>query len=225
MKLPWMLVSAIILRSVTPASAHAQAATVAVLPLENGGSYGKDKDEYDGLRRGLAGLLGSELGRGTITVVARDRTQRMVDEQGAAVADRIDAQTAARIGKAAGARYVIVGTFIDLYGDFRLDARIIDASSGEILKVVRSDPKLSDRKQIYRIVQSVAQRIGEGINAGTVATGARNLPVDAVAWYGKGLLYLDRGDRKKAREAFEQAVKSAPGFAEAEEGLKAAGAA
>ena len=71
MKQRWRsLVGAVLLGLGHRQAATAQAqVTVAVLPLENGGSYGKDKDEYDGLRRGLAGLLGAELGRGTITVV------------------------------------------------------------------------------------------------------------------------------------------------------------
>lgn len=223
MKRSWRSLAAALILGLAGTQAARAQVTVAVLPLENGGSYGKDKDEYDGLRRGLAGLLGAELGRGGVTVIPRARTQKMVDDQGAAVADRIDAQTAARIGKAADARFVIVGTFIDLYGDFRLDARIIDCGTGEILKVVRSDPRLSDRKQLFRIVQSVAERIGEGIKAGPAAPSARNLSTEAVAWYGKGLLYLDRGDRKRAREAFEQATRAAPGFAEAEDALKATG--
>ena len=206
-----------------PIGVAAQSATIAVLPLENGGSYGKDKDEFDGLRRGLAGLVGSELARGSITVIPRERTQKLVDDQGAAVAERIDAQTAARIGRAAGARFVIVGTFIDLYGDFRLDARIIDTTTGEIMRVVKSDPKLSDRKDLFRIVQSVAQRIAEGIKLPGQPAGARNIPTDAVVWYGKAVLYLDRGDRKKAADSFNQALKAFPGFAEALDGLKHSG--
>lgn len=204
--------------------AHGQAAVrIAVLPLENGGSYGKDKEEFDGLRRGIAGLLGSALTQGSVTVIPRERTQRLVDDQGTAVAERIDAQTATRIGKAVGARFVIVGTFIDLYGDFRLDARIVDTATGEILRVVKSDPRLSDRKQLFRIVQSVAQRIIEGLNAGTPAAGARDIATEAVIWYGKGLLYLDRGDKKRALDGFNEALKASPGFAEAVDGVKRAG--
>ena len=34
---------------------------IAVLPFENGGSYGKDKEDFDALRKGLAGTLIYEL--------------------------------------------------------------------------------------------------------------------------------------------------------------------
>ncbi|HXI20317.1 MAG TPA: hypothetical protein VNH46_04490, partial [Gemmatimonadales bacterium] len=34
---------------------------IAVLPFENGGSYGQDKENFDALQRGLAGMLISEL--------------------------------------------------------------------------------------------------------------------------------------------------------------------
>src|SRR5436853_6809437 len=34
---------------------------IAVLPLDNGGSYGQDKENFDALQKGIAGLLISEL--------------------------------------------------------------------------------------------------------------------------------------------------------------------
>jgi TolB-like protein len=200
---------------------------VAVLPLENGGSYGRDKEEFDALRRGIAGLLIAELGQNTaIRLVGREQAQKQVDEQGGASAERIDAATAAKIGRQLGARYVIVGTYVDLYGDFRVDARIVDVESGEVAKVVRSDPKLSDRKQMYKIIQSVAERVADGAKLPPLpapkaqAAAARNVPAEAVAHYSRALLYQDRGDRQRAIEAYGKAVGAAPEFAEAREGLR-----
>jgi hypothetical protein len=94
-----------------------------------------------------------------VRLVDRSEIQRLLDQQGVAVAERVDRETAVKIGKLVGARYVIAGTFIDLYGDFRIDARIIDVETGEIIKVVRSDPKLRDRQDMSRAIQSVAERI------------------------------------------------------------------
>lgn len=207
-----------------PVAAQPGGKAVAVLPLENGGSYGRDKDEFEGLRRGLAGLLTAELARVPgVAAVDRGQTQRLVDEQGAAVAERIDAQTAVKVARAANARFVIAASFIDLYGDFRLDARIIDAQAGEVMKVVKSDPKLSDRKQAFRIVQSVAERIAETLSLGTLPPANRNLPIEAIALYGKGLVAQDKGDAKRAADFFGQAVKLAPDFVEAKDALRRGG--
>lgn len=211
-----------------PAAAQDSRPGVAVLPFENGGSYGKDREEFDALRRGLAGMLIYELAQNpSLRLVDRMEIQRLLDEQGLAVAERVDAATAAKIGKLVGARYMIAGMFIDLYGDFRVDARIINVETGEILKVVRSDPKLRDRKEMYRIVQSVADRILEDTKLPALPAGSRSapaaVPTDAIALYSRALLFQDRGDKAKAVEYYRKALAVFPEYAAAGEGLRRLG--
>jgi len=195
---------------------------IAVLPFENGGSYGKDKEDFDALRKGLAAMLISELGvNPALRLVDRFETQRILDAQGLAVAERVDKETAARVGKLVGARYLITGSFIDLYGDFRIDARIVDVESGEIVTVVRSDPKLSDRLQMFRIIQSVAERIMGSTRLPPLATAAsRNVPTEALALFSRALYHQDRGETAKAIEFYTKAIGVYPDFAEAREGLR-----
>jgi TolB-like protein len=208
-------------------SAQDTRAGIAVLPFENAGSYGKDREDFDALRRGIAGMLISELRQtGSVRLVDREQIQKLIDQQGSETADRVDVGTAAKIGKQVGARYVIAGTFVDVYGDFRVDARIIDAETGEILKVVRSDPKLGDRKQMFKIIQSVAERIADAAKlppapaAQAQAARARNVPTEALALYSRALLYQDRGDKQRAIEYYTKAVSAFPDYAEAKEGLR-----
>jgi TolB-like protein len=163
----------------------------------------------------------------SVRLVDRMEIQRLLDEQGLAVAERVDAATAAKIGKLVGARYMIAGMFIDLYGDFRVDARIINVETGEIVKVVRSDPKLRDRKEMFRIVQSVAERIMEDtkLPALPAASGPARatVPTDAIALYSRALLYQDRGDKAKAVEYYRKALAVFPEYAAAGEGLRRLG--
>lgn len=210
-----------------PAVAAAQERpAVVVLPFESSGSYGRDRDEYDALRRGIAAMVMSELARSyAARLVERERVQAALEEQGLASSDRIDAATAARLGRALAAHYVVAGNFIDLYGDFRIDARIIDVQSSEIVTVVRSDPRLTDRRQLYRIIQSVADRVAGGAKlAQTGATDAasrgRNVPTDALSLYSRGLLYQDRGDRERAIDFLNRAVAAYPDYTEAREALR-----
>jgi len=209
-----------------PAAAQATGPGVAVLPFENGGSYGSDKVDLEALRRGIAGMLISELStRPGIRLVDRSETQRLLDEQNLAASGRVDAATAARVGKLVGARYMVAGTYIDLYGDFRLDARIIDVETGEIVTVVRSDPRFRDRKDLYRLIQSVAERIATEAKFPTTGADAsarpnRDIPTEALAHYSRALLYEDRGDRAKATEYYERALQLFPAYTEASEGLR-----
>jgi len=197
---------------------------IAVLPFENGGSYGKDKEDFDALRKGIAATLIFELARNPgVRLVDREQTQRLLDEQGLGVAERVDAATAAKVGKLVGARYMITGSFIDLYGDFRVDARIINVETGEIMKVVRNDPKLHDRKDMYRMIESVAERIMVDAKLPPLPSASAQrtaVPTEALAHYSRALLYEDRGDKAKATEYYQKALAVFPSYAEASEGLR-----
>ncbi|HEV8355337.1 MAG TPA: CsgG/HfaB family protein [Gemmatimonadales bacterium] len=218
----------------TPAAAQDSRPGIAVLPFENGGSYGKDREEFEALRKGIAALLISELAQNPqARLVDRAETQRLLDEQGLAVAERVDKETAAKIGKLVGARYMVTGSFIDLYGDFRIDGRLINVETGEIMKVVRNDPKLHDRRDLFRMIQSVAEGLmagaklaplpaGGGAAAARAPAGGRQVPTEALAFFSRALLYQDRGDKAKAVEYYEKALAVFPDFTEASEGLRKA---
>jgi TolB-like protein len=199
---------------------------IAVLPFENGGSYGKDKEDFEALRKGLAAMLISELATNPeVRLVDRFETQRVLDEQGLAVAARVDKETAAKVGKLIGARYMVTGSFIDLYGDFRIDARMIDVETGEIMRVVRNDPKLRDRRDMMRMLQSVAELMMKDnrlpqLPASAAQRPPRQVPTEALAFFSRALLYQDRGDRAKAQEYYRKALDVYPEYNEASEGLK-----
>lgn len=193
---------------------------VAVLPFENGGSYGQDREAFEALQLGLQAMLISELARHPgLVLLERGRAgaARPAEESGARA---IDAASAASAGKALGARFVILGAFIDHYGRFRLDARVVDSESGRIVDVVSNDPALRDRRELYAMLQSLAGRIAAALDVPATTAAARTLPTDALTWYSRGLLHLQRGERSEAAAAFERALQASPDFPEAREGLR-----
>ena len=203
-----------------PAAIAAQDArpVIAVLPFEDGGSYGQDRDVFDALELGLQALLIGELSRYPgLELLTRERAGRA--PRGAEGARAIDAASAASAGKAVGARYVVLGAFIDHYGRFRLDARIVDTESGRIVDVVSNDPALRDRRELHAMLQSLASRIGTALDVPSPAAGTRSIPTDALVAYSRGLLHLERSERGEAAAAFERALGAHPDFAEAREGL------
>lgn len=200
---------------------------IAVLPFENGGSYGQDRENYEALRRGIAGLLISHLAQNqNIRLVERSESQRLLDEQSLGAAGRVDRETAARVGRLVGARYMIAGTFIDLYGDFRVYARIIDVETGEILQVARPDSKLRELRDLDRMTQTLAVSIMTETRLPslpqTTRLASRTIPPEAFTMYSRALLYEDKGDKAKAIEYYEKALQAFPDFKEAQDGLRKA---
>jgi TolB-like protein len=207
----------------SPVMAQESTARFAVLPLENTGSYGQDKEVFEALELGLAGMLARAIDRHPrADVVSRSELSEAIRTLAPGPGQRVDAAGAAQIGKTTGARYTVTGSFADFYGKFRINARLVDARSGEIVKVVSNDdPKLQDRAQLAAIIQLVAQKITTAAGLPPYPTGAAASPIatDAITAYSKGLLLESRGDRAKAAEFYQSALTSVPGFEEASTGL------
>lgn len=199
---------------------------LAILPFENTGSYGQDKESFDALEVGLPAVLASTLAAHPgLRVLDRAAVRAAMDKSRVGASRRIDAASATEVAKAAGARYVVTGSFADFYGKFRINARVVDAASGEILKVVSNDdPKLQDRAQLGAILQLVSDRVvlALGLPAlpDDLAAKRRAVPTAALTDYSLGLLFETRGDRAKAADAFQRALTAYPDYPDAREGLQ-----
>jgi TolB-like protein len=197
---------------------------LAVLSFENGGSYGQDKEVFDAFQVGLQQMLITELaGNQALRVVDRTRINELLAEQDLGAAGRVDANTAARIGRLVGARYVVLGGFIDFYGDFRIDARIVNVETSEIVKVVKAQDK---RDKLYSLVVSLSNDLTRNVNLPPLPRQAleerqaREVPTEALTLYSRALLYADRGDRDRAIELFDRAIQVFPEYTEAKEELR-----
>lgn len=197
---------------------------IAVFAFANGGSYGAQKEDYDALERGMAGMLISELGANpALRVVERENIQRLVEEQNLGASGRVDDQTAAKIGKIVGARYAVMGSFIDLYGDFRVDVRVVNVETSEIVKTEKVQMQ---REHLFDLVRSLAGALNKDLNLPPLSRQvseqrmSRQIPTEALTYYSRALLYHDRGNHAQARVMFQKAIDVFPEYAEAKDGLQ-----
>jgi len=204
-----------------PAQAHP--VTIAILPFSDRGSFGQEKDVFRALQLGIPATIAGELrGHSELRLADPSQIQQALKAQ-KLDADRVDAATAARVGKEVGARYAITGSFADFYGRFRLDARIVDVESGQILKVVsNSDPTLQDRADLYRILRGVGHKVLAEANPTSLAQEAegRIIPTEALTQFSLGLLAESRNDSSGAGRHYSQALSAFPDYPEAREGLR-----
>ncbi len=211
---------------VAPPTAEAQDARpgVGVLSFENGGSYGLESEDYQAFQVGLQQMLITELAvNSELRLVDRNRIQEVLTEIDLGASGKVDANSAARIGKLVGARYMIMGGFIDWYSDFRFDARIVDVETSEIIqaKFVRGK-----RADMFDMVVQLADQITRGAELKPLSKNLMEerkeikLSEDAVRMYTKGLIYQDRGDTDKAVELFSQVARDFPEYTPAQEALE-----
>ncbi len=190
---------------------------VAVMPFEDGGSYGQDAEDFEALTVGMQQLLLTEFAiNDALRVVERGRINDLLAEMELGASGTVDAGTAAQVGKLVGARYMVFGSFIDWYGDFRVNARIVNVETGEIVKVERGREK---RENLFPMVVDLANNITEQAFEGR-RDRSENIPQEALRLYSKALLYQDRGDTERAVELFSQVTRDFPEYTEAQEALR-----
>lgn len=200
---------------------------IAILPFEDRGSYGQDKEVFRAFRLGIPTTIAGELsGHPELRLADPQRVAGALNRLNLGANGGLDATTAARVGKESGARYAITGNFADFYGKFRLDARIVDVESGQIVKVVTNDdPKLQNRDDLYRIVQTVGHKVLAAASASTGRSAPaeienRVIPTNALTDFSLGLLFESQGDKTKAAQHYSQALSAFPNYPEAREGAR-----
>lgn len=208
----WLLALLVLITGV--ARAAAEPATVAVLYFDYDG---KDV-ELAMLRKGLAQMLISDLvATPAIRVVERDRLQEVIGELKLQATSKIDQASAVKAGKLLGARYLVVGGYFDVLGQFRTDARVLDVETG---KVMFSAGATGKPDEFLTLEQKLAGELGKYFTTSlppvkatvTAPKPPARLKASTVIAYGKALDALDAGDKQTAKQRLAQVVKEQPDF-------------
>ncbi len=210
----------------TSASAQADARPTVAVMFFNNNVFTKDARDYDGLSKGIADFLITELAANpNIRLIERDQVQKLLDEQQLAVGSKVDRETAVRVGKLLGAQHMIFGGFMaDAQGNFRIDARAVGVEQGMIEYTERVQDRSDD---VLSLIGALAAKLNAGMHlpavtardAGAQQAGAprlsRKLPMKYAVMYGKALDLSDRGEKARAVELFGAVLQEFPDFAPA----------
>ena len=197
--------------------------TIAILDFDIGATIGQDPDDYQALRRGLAGMTISELAANpAVRVVERAQIQAILQEQHLATEGNVDQATALRVGRLLNARYMVTGTLYDVRGAFRIDARLFDVETSQILQTRRVNGRLEN---VFDMVTQLATQLMQAANlpplerradAPPPARPAVGAPTqNAVMAYSRAVLYADRGDTQRAVEQYRRALTAFPQYTQA----------
>lgn len=127
---------------------------VAVLPFVN-----HVEEDYGGFVDGLADMLMTSLGQAPqVTVIERVQIETAMRNASVELSGPIDSETAARVGAWLGADAVVLGSFLRFGPVFRIDARMIDAETGEVLAADRATGAEED---VVHMVDELGQRLVE----------------------------------------------------------------
>lgn len=128
----------------------------AILAFDN--STGKAPEMGD-IGGPLRDMLTSDLSDvENLRLVDRQALDKILEEQKRNNSKAFDVTTATRIGKLVGAEVIITGTFFEMYGSLRIDAKFIDVETGKIVFAVGVE---GSREQFFDLKNRLANKIVE----------------------------------------------------------------
>ena len=164
-----------------------------------------------------------------IRVVERTRLKAILEEQGLTKSGQVDAASAARVGKLLGARELVLGSFFDLAGTLRIDARVVEVETGRVVRSVGVNGPAGD---FWALERDLAVKLGDVMRTALPAVfehAARpvsrprpsKMGTGTAATYGRALAAADAGKKAEARVLLAKVVDEAPAFALAKQDLNA----
>jgi len=172
-----------------------------------------------GLNFGLQHMLLSELqGNPALRIVDRRVLNEVMQEFDLHGRGNVDGQTAAELGRIVFARYMVGTSYFDDRGEVRLDARIIDVETTEVIQTAR----VRGRDQLFDLIASLAEEVTEVIDLPPLPTEVREarreqerLPAEAIQLLSLAIRSEEYGDVDQAIEYLSVAIERWPEYTDA----------
>lgn len=190
--------------------------TVAVLYFD----YSGKSADMGVLRKGLAQMLISDLSTlDGVRLVERDRLEEILAELKLGQSGKIDAASAAKVGKLLGARYMVLGGYFDLMDTLRADARVVEVETGKVVQSIGAQGKPQD---FLSVEQKLSDELAKILVAKTKQLAAHTAPpkvkppgqlkVKTALRYSRALDAIDKKDKATAKKELAEVVKEQPDF-------------
>ena len=192
--------------------------SVAILGFQN--VSGRADETW--LATALSEMLSTELAGGeALRLVSGEDVANLRQSSPWSETDSLDQKTTSRIGSALNSDLLVLGSYTLIggadRGRLRLDIRMQDAKTGEILTEIAEAGSAQD---LFPLVAHAGDRLRDRLDIPTLdrsdeAAVLASLPLDrdAARFYARGLAKIRDFDALAAKDLFEQAVKTDPKFA------------
>lgn len=150
---------------------------IAIMDFKNSGAK-----EYDNLQSSLPNMLATTFASSEkIQVVERSQIEKIVSEMKVGLSGLIDAEQAAKIGKMAGAKMVVLGTYTNLGSSIRIDVKVVNVETGIIIPKATARVKADKIENVDVAIDQLASSLltnltGEDITKTTPQLAKDNLP-------------------------------------------------
>lgn len=140
---------------------------IAVLPFQNNGD---STNNY--LQKGIADMFTTALSQQKgITVIERSRVADLLQEMEFSLTGAVNEKSAVELGNLSGANQVVLGSFITLGSEIRIDARLVDVEKGVVIKGTAQSGTAEKLEAVDNTVETISRSMANmiiGDNGGTL---------------------------------------------------------
>ncbi len=213
--LPLVLLMATgVLPTAWPLAAAPPATSLAVLDFDNHSGTAR----YNPLGKGLAAMLVTDLAEvSAIQLVERNRLQDLVDEMDRQQSEYFDPSTAQEVGRLIGAEYVVFGSIAAVDPQVRLNTRIVQVSTGEIVKTAEVTGR---ENRLFDLQEKLADELMDGIEISLSPEEREKLrarqeatridEMETMLAFSEGVTLLDQEDYVGSAEKMAVVARAAP---------------
>jgi TolB-like protein len=164
----------------------------------------------DSLGKGLQSMLTTDLAQASaLTLIERARLQDIESELALGRSGMIDARTAARVGKLAGASHLLGGTFTVHGASMRIDARLFAVETGTVLL---AEEITGEKEAFFELEKALVRKLLGALGV-TLAPAERTrvaqihtADFEAFRRFSQGVAHFDEKRYQEAVEALRQAT-------------------
>jgi non-specific serine/threonine protein kinase len=162
-----------------------------------------------------------------LSVIGRERIFEALKDLNSGQLAELDEKSGIDIGRSLGAAWILAGGYQRIGEMIRITARLIEVVTGEILKTVKIDGRITE---IFDLQDKIVYELSRGLNLQlgtseiTEIERDETLSVEAYENFSRGMMNLRTGSRDSLDRAihfFEKAVELDPNYASAWTGLGA----
>lgn len=150
-----MLIVGLLLQIALPVYAQGEAkSSIAIMDFQNTSG----KHDLDYLQKSIPEMLITSLAkRGHLNIVERNRLQDALKEMQLGMTGVVDQSKAIELGKAVGASAIMVGSYLEIGGVIRINARLIDVKTSKVLKAESVQGRTG--REIFNLMDQLANSI------------------------------------------------------------------
>jgi len=171
------------------------------------------------LGKAVAAMLVTELSdREGMKVIERYNLQDLLMEQRLSLSGRVEEDTALEVGLMVGAQYTIYGQVTTIAGETRMDVRIVNVETTEVMEVEKLSGETSE---LLSMVVQIADMFSEKLELEPPSSREEvvAIPVQATIAFSRGVDFEDKGETERAIEQYRRALELHPEHRDAEKAL------